>query len=892
MLLTDVREFLTERRARIGAEHARGAGGRAVAAALTDAVDEGLRRLYTDGLAARAEKDRAVLAAELAVVAVAGYGRRDLAPFSDVDLLLLLQRRASNETTEFAKELTRAIWDVGLALGQNVADGLEMLRLAREEVIPLTGLLEARFLFGNQRLQRSLAARLERDLDRGGAARLFTKAVDEVAKEQAEFGSSSHLLEPDVKRSAGGLRDIHLLRWIARSTYKTTDFEELERRGVLGAGDARAILEAHDFLLRVRNELHFHAGRAIDSLGRGEQMRIAKRWGFEDSGSLLAVEQFMRRYYQHTTAVVDVLGRFLEQCRPRSGWTAARDYLFSRRAAAGLLVQAGRLVVAAEIRQTWVANLEKTLELAEIAAGNGVDLDRETIERLRQTYLLDAADGEGSVHAADRLFDDRPLPREVARRFLSLLSQPGRLGPTLRMLHQVGVLGQVLPAFEHARCLLQFNAYHKYTVDEHTFVMIETVERFADDKDLLGRAYGRIERKDLLHLAILLHDLGKGLPEDHSEIGRRIAESVARRLGLADEDRRLVVFLVHQHLAMSHMAYRRDTSDPKLQIELVRAVGTMGVLRMLFVLTAADTIAVGPGTFTKWKRDLLFDLYLRAGRLLGEEELASGLEDRIEGIREKLLSEHGTDERSRAFLEQLPMVYLAETSNETLVAQLLQWRALDATQVATLTEFLPESKTVAYTIITNERICEGIFHKICGALSAHFLEILSARIHTLPDGTVIDRFEVIDTHHAGQPTPERSRKVGTTIRRVLTGELLVDDILWGTRSSLFAPKKPLTPRAPTRVEIDNASSDQSTVIDVFTQNRRGLLYTLTKAFFRLGLSVQYAKIATYEDEVVDVFYVVEADGRKVQAEDRIALIQNHIASDLHRLAVDPRAMGF
>lgn len=852
-------------------------------------IDEAIVRLHAGARAELAPPAQAAVDEGLVLVAQAGYGRGDLAPFSDVDLVFLHDQRHTPTVLDFTKKLVRAIWDVGLSLGQNVTTARDLLTLARQDALPATSLLEARRLVGSEALWRALEGDWKRALKRGGAARLYQQASAAIAEEQQKFGSSVHLLEPNIKRTAGGLRDIHFIRWLARAFHDTVDFAALEERGVLGAGDARAIEEAHEFLLRLRAELHFHAGNAADTLFRSEQWRIAKARGYEDKPPFLAVERFMRDYYFLTTRVVDVLGRLRAKCRPRSYAGGVRSLLLTRRAGPGIKIGPTELSVADDARPLYVNELERTLELIELAADAGVDLDRTTVEALRRAYggserTLTPPNPGSPGHGGE-------LPDPVVRRFLSLLARPGALGKGLRFMHQVGVLERLIPEFEPVRCLLQFNEYHKYTVDEHTFVMLEHAESFRARDDLVGKAYARVARKDLLHLAILLHDLGKAFPEDHSEVGRTIALATAARFRLTDSETETLVFLVHRHLLLSNLAYRRDTTDPAVWVQLARDVGSGENLRMLYVLTVADNLAVGPGTFTQWKSDLLAHLFSRALSTLGEEELPSGLEEQATAIREDLLARHGADEATAAFIRGLPAAYLVETTAEEVDAHLLQWRLLPRGNVATLTRYLPSTNTVVYTILTHESVTTGLFHKICGALAAHHLEILAARIHTMADGTVVDRFEVIDTHHTGPPTPERVKLVGNTIRRVLVGELEVSDVLWSSRPSIFAPKRHVPVPEQNRVEIDNASSAQCTVVDVFTTDRHRLLFQLSGSLYRQGLSIQYAKIATYAHEVVDVFYVQDGDGHKVLDEARLRSLREQLLRDIRQLANDPRAAG-
>jgi [protein-PII] uridylyltransferase len=890
LILSTVRDYLTEQRAAIRRLHDQGATGRQTGHALTDCIDEVIVRLYHESLVECSSQEQESIKGNLALVAVGGYGRCDIAPFSDVDLLLLHGGKHLETLEPFIRKLVRNIWDVGLSLGQSVTTTKDLMALTRDEVLPATSLMEARLIIGSESLWTELRDSWRKALRRGGASRLCQQAIAAIKEEQEKFGSSVHLLEPNVKRTAGGLRDLHLIRWLAIAFEDSLDFHDLEKRGILGAGDASAIEEAHEFLLRLRAELHFHANAAADVLLRGEQWRIAHLWGYEETRSQLPVERFMREYYFRTTAIVDIVERLLANWQTKSYAQGVQDLLLTRRAGRGMKIGTREIVLTEAKRAEYVSQLESTLELFETSAAYGVDIDRTTIEHLRRQY--GGAEKGNVIPPASTSFSGAEAPDaltpEAIHRFMTILSRPGNIAKAARRMHQVGVLERVIPEFEHARCLLQFNEYHKYTVDEHTFVMLEEIERFATAEDAVGRVYRRIARKDLLHLAVLLHDLGKGFSEDHSEIGRRIAEAVADRFHLPESDRSVLVYLVHKHLLLSHLAYRRDTSDPSVWLQMARDVGSGERLRMLYVLTVADNIAVGPGTFTQWKKDLLAHLYTRALSLLGEAE-TTGIDDEAQKIRQSLLKEYGDEAKAKCFIEKLPAGYLIETSREEVSAHLLQWSVLAQGEVATLTQYQPSTNTVVYTILAHESLTGGIFHKICGALAAHHLGILAARIHTMPDGTIIDRFEVVDTHHTGPPSSERCKLVSATIRKVLTGELEVGDVLWSSRPSIFAAKKTKVGPEESRVEIDNSSSESCTVIDVFTSDRRRLLFHLTSAIYRLGLSIELAKIATYADQVVDVFYVQSNDGQKITDPKRLQEIQSELLGDLRKLSSDPRA---
>lgn len=937
MSLAEIREFLKSQRAELRRRHETEPSGLPVAHAICAMFESAIRRLFDEAVAAVSADTRAEIESKLALVAVAGFGRRDCAPFSDIDLLILRDESSSETLNAFAKRLVRDIWDVGLTLGHTLATPSEALDLAQREILPATSLLEARLLLGPTGLFESLVSRYRQYLNRGGADRIYREAIAEVATERTKNGATVQMLEPDLKEGAGGLRDLHLMRWIGLSRFETADWQLLSQRNVLRAPEAEALASAHDFLIRVRADLHFFAGKPFDSLTRSDQLRIAKSRGYKHTPALLSVERFMRDLFKHSTAVADISSRFLERTRPSSLWRSSRELLFARRAGPGIWVTPHRLFLTSSRRREIVGSLSSIIDLAILASRYEVDFDHVTLDALRDAYGQDNAGDPEEV--AERMFarlslaeipkETKPPPSlpapaadtatsvevdaepsaqasaetaataepvseaDVSRKFLMLLGRPGNLSHVLRRLHQVGVLERLIPEFEHARFLLQFNAYHKYTVDEHTFVMLRHAEDLIDGEDLLSATYRKIVRKDILHLAILLHDLGKGLPEDHSEVGRRIAFTAALRFALSEDETQALVYLVHQHLYLSNLAFHRDTSDPNILVQLARSVGSVEMLRKLYVLTCVDLMAVGPGNYNPWRADILTDLYRKTIRFFGGEEVAAKPVARSEEIREQLRKTYADDPRVCEAIASLPADYLSDTASAHIHQHLLGWRERAYLQQAVVTtEYRAATNTTLVTVLTYDRATEGAFYKICGCLAGHWLDVLSARIRTLPDGTVLDQFEVIDRHHVGEISAARASKIGETIQRVISGEVSVGDILWNVRSSVFKPQTRVMERDHVRVVVDNESSDEFTVIDVHTKNRRGLLYTLGKGMNRLGLSVFYAKIATYADDVVDVFYVLEFDGKKVHRDDNARLIEKHLTQDILRLATDPRSMGF
>jgi [protein-PII] uridylyltransferase len=625
---------------------------------------------------------------------------------------------------------------------------------------------------------------------------------------------------------------------------------------VLDEDDFRTIRDATEFLLQLRNEMHFHAGRAHDLLDRREQVRLAETGRYPGRDGLLPVEQFMQEYFDRTNAVNHVVERFVSQCRP-ARMSELLD-LFSHQVEGHYRV--GAYVCVTRQGQAKLGELTEILRLAELSNLYDKPIAQTTVEAL---------------HVAARRLPAEVSP-EAAERFLALLGHPLRLGELLRVLHQTGVLERLVPGFVHARGLLQFNEYHKFTVDEHSLQAVERATEFQHDDGPLGQAYRGVRNKPILHLALLIHDLGKGYPEDHSEVGRRLAEQNAALLHLSRSDSELLKFLVHKHLLMSHLAFRRDTSDERLILDFVGQVGSPEVLQLLYVLTCADLAAVGPDVFNDWKRDVLTALYNRGMQHLDADRKAMTSDEHLRQLREAVRVALGAVSEEAWFNEQIeafPVAYFEAHDPHEIARELVRLHALPPREVAVQARYAAESDTLEYTISTHEEVTPGVFYKLTGALTSQGLEILSAEINTLARGLIVDRFVVRDNDFQGQPPLDRIEAVRAALRGALLSAEEKPPVfrrLWqarrGTRPADIAPP-------PTRVAADNNTSERFTVLDVFATDRTGLLYTIARALFDLGLSVSVAKIATYLDQVVDVFYVTDRAGGKVTDEARLAEIR-------------------
>jgi [protein-PII] uridylyltransferase len=826
-----------------------------VCAAISDLRDEVLLGLCEAALGSLGPEEAVRLSRQIALVAHGGFGRRDVAPYSDVDLMILRAPGDVEPVGLLAERLLRDVFDVGLVPGHSVRTAEEACQLACEDATIASSLVESRFLAGSVSLFVDFVRRFQAQVRRRTGVILAAMEQSRL-EERAKFGETVYLLEPNLKRSRGGLRDVQLLRWTGAIRHGTPEPDELVDRGALPRDDRLALAQATEFLLRLRNELHFQAGKPSDVLDRAEQVRIAALRGYQGTAGLLPVEQFMREYFRHTDRVSHVVSSFVAKCRPARRLRAMAARLFGHRIPGGYVVGPTEFLPGHRALNRLRGSLVEIMRLVNLAGLYDKPIGAEAWDVVREE--------------AARLPRDPEIPAEARRLFLALLGRSGRLGESLRGLHEVGLLEYFVPAFSHARGLLQFNQYHKHTVDEHSLRAVEGATDLLADPGPVGRVYRGIERKGVLHLALLIHDLGKGFEEDHLEVGLRIARETAARLGLDEDESEILAFLVHKHLRMNHVAFRRDTSDEQLVVQFAVEVGSPELLQMLYVFTACDVAAVGPDAWTGWKAEVLTDLYHRTMQPLAGESPSTSREEYLEGRREEVRACLGAEAAQEWFLRHvalLPISYLNATGPDQIADDLRLLARLGPREVNAQGRYQPDTGTVQFTIGAKEDVTPGIFHKLTGALTSRGLEILSAQINTFADLLVLDRFWVVDPDYSGQPPPERLEQ----INRALVSSLMAGGKPPTFRSTwtIGGPKRLTLTRAQTRVLIDNRTSAHYTVIDIFTVDRRGLLYTITRTLFELGYSVWRAKIGTYLDQVVDVFYVTDRQGGKVEDPDRI-----------------------
>ncbi len=849
-----------------------GASGAEVMAAYTDLVDGLISGRYRT--AARQGGEALVTAGfeDCCLVALGGYGRRELAPHSDIDLMFLYRPGAADVAPDLVRRVLHPLWDIGFQVGHSVRTIQDSIELATTDLTVKTSMMEARFLAGSAELFQEFHGRYLRKVISRGTDAFLDHKLEERRREYEKFGETVYLLEPNVKKSKGGLRDLHLLQWAGLARFQAPTIRELSDRGILSRSDYVALAEAREFLWRVRALLHVHAGMAQEILNFDEQIWLAQRFGFTDRPHLLAVEQFMQQYYRHTMGLHERCVRFVDRCRSVPIWRRVSRFLPAQKVDGLFVVRGDVLTVAENMRVQVLHSPALLLQLFDVARRRHVAIVPPLLEDIHRHV--------------DSVSDAAYRAPEVGRTFVQILAGPGT-AKTLETMHRAHLLEKFIPAFATVRGLMQFNQYHKYTVDEHSLLAVAKAEALANDQGVLGEVYREIKRKDMLHLAVLLHDLGKGHEEDHSEVGKRLAEEAARRFGYDEQETRTLVFLVHRHLLMAHTAFRRDPYDEKVLLPFAREVATPEVLRKLLALTAADIAAVGPGVLTKWKESLLVELYLKTlPEVSGEREPADA-PDRLRRIAEEVLRQpsmtgQGVDAAwIQSQLDQFPLRYAYGTTPSRIAAHLAAIRRLNAGAVLVETDFNASLGTCEYTVVTFNDLIPGLFSKIAGVMAASGLQILDAQILTRNDGVVVDTFQVLDVDYNGTPPVERQAAVANTITRVLQGQERIEEVMRrGTRLNL-ARSLPTTKQA-TEVRLDNETSERFTIIDVFADDRQGLLYVITNAIFQLGLSVHAARISTRLDQVADVFYVSDAAGKKIEDPSQLERVRAGVEAEIER----------
>jgi [protein-PII] uridylyltransferase len=838
--------FLKLETRRLRTRHRFGLGGVEIAAGRAYLVDLVVRR------ACQTAGQQVGPAAGLAVVAIGGYGRRELCPHSDVDLLFLHDRRSERPAQALVEQMLMLLWDVGLTVGHSFRSVEDCVAMARRDLHSRNAMSEARLVTGSAPLFEGLESALDRAVYRSG--RHTEGFVEEMRHEwrqrRERFGPVVCVLEPNVKEGAGGLRDQHTVGWLSRVKLGCRGFEGLLAQGLVSEAESVAAAQAYDFLSRVRNEAHFTTGRCTDLLALDLQPALAEQLGYRPRRGLLPSELLMRHYYRRANGLLATCEGILERlwgARPRRRFWRAKA--FGRMG--GFEVHGGRLQArpggaSGEADPYWLFDLFEAAQQAEVPLST--ELSLLVRERLR---------------LVDRRF--RSSPR-TGRELLRLLSRPGQVAAILRQMHDTGFLGRLLPEFGFITFLVQHDHYHRFTIDEHTLEAIAALDQAVTGREgpLLpfARVVQELEHPSTLYLGLLLHDIGKGRGGGHVAKGTQIAERVCRRLALSERETDDVVFLVRCHLMMSQISQRRDLTEDRAIDELVAEVGTLDRLNQLLLLTYADGSGIAPGAWNDWKAALLLDLYARAReRLTGADH--APLDQPSRNLHERAVRELAADfpvSEVERHLALLPERYLKATGLERLRRHLRMVAELGDTNPILRWRSRGDERPDEVTVCTRD--APGLLARLAGTLTAHGLNIWSLDLFTRDDGVVLDTFRVSGIGRLGPVDPAVRQKVEEGLRGALEGRYDVDAAVSRWRAKV-RPRRRARPPGRPGVSFDNQASATRTVVEVRADDQPGLVHRIAMTLAENGMAIHFAKIATEKSQALDVFYVTDAGGRKL-----------------------------
>lgn len=803
-------------------------------------------------------------AERLSVLAVGGYGRGEMAPFSDVDLLFLTPYKITPWAESVIESNLYILWDLKLKVGHASRTVKDCVRLAKEDFTIRTSLVEYRFLTGDEALAKSLGETLWKDLFRNTASEFIDAKLAERSERHRKQGGQRYVVEPNVKEGKGGLRDLQSLYWINKYIHRVQDASELVKFDVFTEDEFNTFRDAHNFLWAVRCHLHLIANRAVDQLTFDMQVAVAEAMGYKDKAGRRAVEFFMQDYFRHATRVGELTRIFLtaqEDARKKSAPMLERLFTRRRRAKPPYAIKQNRITIAQP--KAFLSDKLNMLRLFEEALRTGTLIHPDAM-RLIAANL-------------DLIDQDMRDSKEANKIFLDLMLKHGNPERGLRRMNELGVLSAFVPEFEHIVAMMQFNMYHHYTVDEHIIQCISVLSSIehGELKEDLPIASGILERginRRVLYVALLLHDIAKGRPEDHSILGAQMARKIAPRFGLNKKECETVEWLIRYHLLMSDVAQKRDISEPRTVRGFANAVKSVERLDLLTVLTVCDIRGVGPGTWNNWKAVLIRNLYGAT-----RDALENGLEDMNRESREA--------EAKRQLREALSGWDAKEIRKEVGRHYGPYWQGLPpAAQVvfANLLKDLDDAEVAIDLMLDQDRDATracfamvdhpGLFSRVVGALALVGANIVDARTYTTKDGYATAVFWVQDAD--GAPYEEaRLPRLRTMIQKTLKGEVVARDAL---KDRDKIKKRERAFKVPTNITFDNDGSEIYTIIEVDTRDRPGLLFDLTRTLAYNNVYIASAVIATYGEQVVDTFYVKDMVGLKFYSDSKRTALEKKL----------------
>ena len=804
----------------------------------------------------------------LTVVATGGYGRGEMAPGSDVDLLFIRPNKPTSWDERVIEFILYMLWDLGLKVGHATRSLPECFRLAKQDITIRTALLEARYVWGDEAMYDELRKKFWSEIATGSGQDFVEAKMAERDDRHKHQGESRYLVEPNIKEGKGGLRDVQTLYWIGKYLYHVYDAADLVQYNVFTRDEYETFRNAETFLWDVRVKLHYLMGRAEERLSFDAQPGVAAAMGYDDDNPRVAVENFMRAYFlvaKDVGGLTRIFCKALEvQNRKRRRTIASimPGFLKLRGPADDFFVEIGRLNAQPDAFKKDPVNLLRIFHTADAKA---IAIHPDALRTI--TRSLD-------------LIDDKLRSDSVANKlFLEMLASRNNPEKALSRMNEAGILGRFVPEFGRVVALMQFNMYHHYTVDEHLIRAvgnIAAIERgdLKEDHPLAHDVAKRIQTREVLYAATLLHDIAKGLPGDHSELGAEIARNVCPRWGLSEEDTATVAWLVQYHLVMSDTAQRRDIADPKTVRDFVEVVQSPEMLRLLLVLTVADIRAVGPGVWNGWKGQLLRELYFEAEGMISGADTVRAHSARVEEAKQQLdakIADMPADERERLIARHYDTYWLTlDLATQERHARMMAGADAKGNLLAIDSVSNNFRSVSEVTVYTPDH--PGLFAQITGAIAAQGGSIVDSKVFTTSDGWGLDMFSVQDAESGPFGDAPRIERLRQTILKIVRGEVQPGKLI---------AKRPGKSRAqafnvPSRVHFDNDASHSATVVEVRGRDRVGFLYDVATALFDSGLTISSAMIATYGERVVDVFYVRDGYGHKITHPERLKSVERRL----------------
>ncbi|UTW55520.1 [protein-PII] uridylyltransferase [Kordiimonas sp. SCSIO 12610] len=838
--------------------------GRKVAVALSYLTDQTLRILYDFTTEKVFSLANATASERLCLVATGGYGRGELAPYSDVDLLFIIPYKSTAWAENVVEYMLYVLWDLGLKVGHATRTPADCVRLAKEDLTIRTSLLEARYLWGDQKLFKEAERKFIRRVVAPTGKQFVEEKLAERDQRHKKLGDSRYVVEPNIKDGKGGLRDLQTMWWIARYLYGAKAENSPVDNNILTANENRQYNKATSFLWTVRVAMHFIANRAEERLSFDMQRQLSEILNYKDHPGTSGVERFMKHYFLVAKQVGDLTRIFCAVLEERQQKPAFLDRFKRTVRVSGFINQKGRLNVSKE--SDLIEKPENMVRIFAVADKHKLDIHPSAIRTIKQNL--------------NRLNNQIRKDPSVNQDFIEVLTSRNAAEINLRRMNEAGVFGQLIPDFGRVVAQMQYDMYHHYTVDEHTIRAIGLTAKIEaglleEDHPLASKIINKVVSRRVLYVAVLLHDIAKGRGGDHSVIGAEVAQSLCPRLGLNASETETVAWLVLHHLLMSHTAFKRDLSDHKTILDFCDIVKSPERLRLLLVLTVVDIRAVGPGVWNAWKGQLLRDLYSAAEEVLVAGHVNTHRSERV-NMKKSALAERLDDwpeDTVTTFTKRMADAYwIAEnTDTHTLNARLTKRVDENNESFGVTARIEVEKDMTRLAVYMADH--PGMFARVVGALRVAGASIVDAKIHTSLDGMAIENFTLQTLDGSAFDSRRSLDRLEETILGALNGSIKSKQEL--DKKPVFAAKQDAFTIEPV-VLIDNRASNQSTVIEVNAKDRPGLLYDLAYTLYHLKLSLFSAHVATYGERAVDVFYVKDLTGQKISNKVRLRNIEDKL----------------